>query len=475
MFWKRKPELPITLEDQLWVEESLTFLKESLGRASLLKISTVTPTKDFFNLDFNGSEADAQLVFERCLDIMNISREKVLLEFYSEENRYLDDGTLLSTSADSMGRSSKAAGTFQKKGGKAIIRIEKGQLKNLEDLIATISHELAHEKLLGEHRILENDEYLTDLTAIAFGFGIFIANAKFQFQSGQGGGFGWRIQSQGYLPEQISAYAMASLSLKKNEDVEDYKDYLDKSVQKYFERSLAYLESNQHNKDISIFWPVTKKDTDAKATQYAELSKEKVGYTLEDLESLREEMCQACYESDIKTVEALLQKSGSPNFFTIWGSPLTIAVKRANKELIDCLLHYGADINFSDTKSLMGVLPLMAACENENIAMMGYLIDFGAEIDRVDGNGKSILQTAVETENIELTQFLLDKGANIEIKSGLSMNFDRTPLCAAVMQNNVEMVSFLVKNGAKTKPIRKLPRYEIHPKMVKFLKARKYL
>ncbi len=475
MFWKRKPKLPITLEDQLWVEESLTFLKESLGEAFLLNISTVTPTRDFFGRDFDGTKADALFVFERCLDVMNISNEKVLLEFYSEENRYLDDGTLLSTSADIMGRSTGAAGTFQKKGGKAIIRIEKGQLKHPESLIATISHELAHEKLLGEHRILENDECLTDLTAIAFGFGIFIANAKFQFQSGQGDGFGWQMQSQGYLPEQISAYAMASLSLKKKEAVQDYKDYLDKSVQKYFERSLAYLKSNQHDKDVSVFWPVTKKEEAEKSIQPVAITQEKTNYSQKELKDINREIWQASYAGNIDTIEDYLRKGVSPNFVTIGGSPLAIAVAKENKELIDCLLRYGADINFVESDNAMSLVPLMAACENENIAMMKYLIGLGAQVDRISGNRKSILQVAVEIGSKELTQFLLDEGANIEIKSGSIMNFKRTPICAAVMQNNVEMVSFLAKNGARTKPIRKLPRHEIHPKMVKFLKARKYL
>ncbi|MFS4493590.1 hypothetical protein [Maribacter sp. 2308TA10-17] len=217
MFWNKKPKLPITPEDQIWVEESLTFLKQSLGEENLLSVNTVEPTEVFFNRHFDGSELDAEFILQRCLEFMNIPKGKVELEFYSEENHCLDDGTLLSSSADIMGRSEGTAGTYHKQSGKSIIQIERGQLKHPQILIATISHELAHEKLLGENRIIENDEYLTDLTAIVYGFGIFIANARFQFQSGMNNGFGWQMQSQGYLPEQVSAYAMASLSLKKKE------------------------------------------------------------------------------------------------------------------------------------------------------------------------------------------------------------------------------------------------------------------
>ncbi|MFK7813076.1 MAG: ankyrin repeat domain-containing protein [Maribacter sp.] len=474
MFWNKKPKLPITPEDQIWVEESLTFLKESLREEKLLVVKTVEPSKAFFERNFDGSEMDAEFILDRCQELMDIPTAKVELEFYSEEAHYLDDGTLLSSSADIFGKSSGAAGTYQKKGGKSIIRIEHGQLKDTEGLIATICHELSHEKLLGENRIIENDEYLTDLTAIVFGFGIFIGNAKFQFEAGKGNGFGWQMKSQGYLPEPIIAYTMASLALKRKESNFNYSAYLNETLKNYFDKSLAYLINEEQN-DTSKFWLISKKEETKSDFNASMVEFEDPLYGPEKRKELQTEMRDACYGGDVVMVESLLQKRLSPNFNTIGGSPLTIAVKQENKELIDCLLHYGADINFSESENMMDTLPLMAACENESIAMIKYLIDLGAEIDRVAGNGKSILSVAVETSNQEVVNFLLKAGAHPEIKSGYYMNFNTTPITAAVMNNDTEMVSFLVENGAKTKPIRKMTRHEMHPKMVKFLKARKYL
>lgn len=476
MFWNKKLKLPITPEDQVWVEEALTFLKESFGEEKLLAIKTVEPTRTFFDRNFSASEEDAEFILDRCQELMDIPKGKIELEFYSEEAHYLDDGTLLSSSADIFGKSSGAAGTYQKKGGKAVIRIESGQLKHTESLIATISHELAHEKLLGEHCIIENDEYLTDLTAIAFGFGIFIANAKFQFSSGRNNGFGWQMQSQGYLPEQVSAYAMASLSLKKKEIERSYKEHLDKSVATYFDASLNYLQSDVYTNDTVAFWTVVPEKTIETEFKPTETKEEKTIFEPSELKKLQRDMQHACYAADVLTVEALLQKRLSPNFTTIGGSPLSIAVKQGSKELIDCLMHYGADINYSESENIFDELPITAACENENIAMVKYLIGLGAKVNRVTGKGTSVLEAAVETRNMELVGFLIENGAHTEIKSGNSiLAFDKTPICAAVMNNDTEMVSFLVKNGAKTKPIRKLTRHEIHPKMVKFLKAKKYL
>ena len=474
MFWNRKPKLPITPEDQIWVEESLSFLKDNFGEERMLVVKTVEPSKKFFNRDFDKSEADAEFILERCQDLMDIPNDKIGLEFYSEEAHYLDDGTLLSSSADIFGKSSGAAGTYQKKGGKAVIRIERGQLKHPESLIATISHELAHEKLLGEHRIIENDEYLTDLTAITFGFGIFIGNAKFQFQSGTNDGFGWQMSSQGYLPEPIIGYAMASLALKRKETANDYVNYLNATLRAHFEESLEYLK-NETDVDHSRFWLISKEEETQATFEPSTVTPDDTLFDSAELKQLQTAMRDACYSGDVDMAESILQKRISPNFNTIGGCPLTIAVKRENKVLIDCLIRYGADINFSNSEGVMDVLPLMAACENENIAMLKYLIGLGAEIDRVAGNGKSILEVAVETGNQEVVNFLLEAGAHPEIKSGYYMNFDKTPITAAVMNNDTEMVSFLAKKGAKTKPIRKMTRHEIHPKMVKFLKSMKYL
>lgn len=432
--------------------------------------------KSFFNRDFDGSEEDAKCILARCMQLMQIAEDKIILEFYRDNTQTLDDGIIVTTDADVMGRSSGAAGTYRKEGGKAVIRINSGQLKNPESLVATISHELAHEKLLGENRIIENDEYLTDLTAIVFGFGVFIANAKFQLNSGINSGFGWQMQSQGYLPEQITAYAMASLALKKKETTYPYQEYLDALVAKYFEDSLAFLGSEENKKDTSVFWNLEVNDH-VQNELHSSLSEEvKITFEPSQLKQLQQDLKHACYALDLETVENILLQGLSPDFTTIGGSPLAIAVSQGSKALIDGLLRYGADINYSEPEDIFDELPIMSACENENIAMVKYLISLGADVNRVSGNGKSVLEIAVETGNMELVGFLIENGARTEIKSGSSiLAFDKTPICAAVNNNDTEMVSFLVKNGAKTKPIRKLARHEIDPKMVRFLKSKKYV
>ncbi|MGH1385492.1 hypothetical protein [Kordia sp.] len=245
MFWKKKKKLPITPEDKAWVDEALQWLQGSLGKDHFMEIRTVTPTKNYYDRTFDKSEQDAEFILERTMELMNIQDVDIQLVFFSDSPIKMADGEILSSPADINGEWKSAAGTYEENADGIVISIEREQLNDTLSLIATISHELSHQILLGENRIEENDEYLTDLTAIAYGFGIFLGNSSFNFSTGtMAGGFGWEMNAQGYLPEQIIAYAMAKLSNIRNESTE-YSQYLNSSLQKYFKQSEAYLAEKE--------------------------------------------------------------------------------------------------------------------------------------------------------------------------------------------------------------------------------------
>lgn len=241
MFWNKKKKLPITPEDKTWIDQDLNWLKEEFGQDHFMEIRTVTPTKDFYDRTFDGTEKDAEFILERTMELMSIQNADLQLEFFTDSPIEMAGGTILTTPADLEGNWNSASGTYEQTENGSVISIETGQLKNPISLIATIAHELAHQILLGENRIEENDEDLTDLTAITFGFGIFIGNSRFEFSSQE---FGWQSSSQGYLPEQVIAYAMAWLSKERNEKT-DYSQYLDKSLKKYFDQSVHWLTENE--------------------------------------------------------------------------------------------------------------------------------------------------------------------------------------------------------------------------------------
>jgi len=179
---------------------------------------------------------------------MHIDKWEIQLFFYSNKPTSFSEGITATPQEKLEGSWKSSSGQYVDKGlGHKEIWIEMEQLKDPMSLIATMSHELAHYKLLGEYRMEENDELLTDLTAIAFGFGIFMGNLSFKFAQWTGSTHqGWRMRKSGYLPEQVIAYAMAWLAHYRNEDL-SWKHYLNKTMRKYFDQSYEYIKRNKDN------------------------------------------------------------------------------------------------------------------------------------------------------------------------------------------------------------------------------------
>ena len=241
MFWKKKIKSPITIEDEEWLREDMKWLKEVLSEPHFSQIKTVTPTKDFYNRDFTGIEEDAEFVLKRTMELMCIKDTQIKLVFFDDSPVFGEDGSILTTPADINGEWKSAAGIYEENEGFTNIYIERQQLTNPISLIATISHELSHVILLGEKLVDYNDEFLTDLMAITYGFGIFLGNSRFQFsQYSNGTIMGWQTSSQGYLPEQIIAFFMALLSIERKENI-NFKKFLNKTMLKLFDKSYEYI------------------------------------------------------------------------------------------------------------------------------------------------------------------------------------------------------------------------------------------
>jgi hypothetical protein len=167
---------------------------------------------------------------------MKIKRDLIDVKFYNQSSMELD--TYLVTQLNDEDKLSSGQYLGKSKKGKYQILLETSKLKNPIALIATIAHELAHIKLLGEKRIKKNDELLTDLIPIIFGFGIFNANSIFQYQQDSSG---WRINSQGYLNEKMYGFALAKFALYRQDSKTEWSIYLTSTVKEEFEKSIIYL------------------------------------------------------------------------------------------------------------------------------------------------------------------------------------------------------------------------------------------
>lgn len=244
MFWRNKIKCPISEADKEWLEDSLLWLEKEFGSSAIKECPITLPTKEYWDKPFSGNENDAFYVLEYVRKQMFINREvNIDLIFYSEQQPLEFSEGIISVQDEN---TELTAGMYiQYDKNNIEILIEKNQLKNPVALIATIAHELAHYKLLGEGRLKNNDEPLTDLTTIIFGFGIFTANTSVVKMQTWSGAYhaGWHIHgASGYLNFKLNGFALALFSSYRNENNPTWINFLENDVLKEYSKSIKYIE-----------------------------------------------------------------------------------------------------------------------------------------------------------------------------------------------------------------------------------------
>jgi len=242
MFWKIKDACPVEPTVKEWIEHGLLWFEQELGKDFLLQQPTITPTTRYFDRKLQSTEESALYCLQKVAEWMDVDPGKINLSFYSEETIEFSEG--MGTEHDPESKTS--AGMYQERqDGLFEIMIEVQQLRDPLSLIATFAHELGHVKLLGERKISENDEYLTDLATVVWGFGLFNANSVISSKAWHGTSHhGWSVGSQGYMTQQMFAYALALLANYRNEQGPDWAKFLCRDVAKYFDRANNYITAN---------------------------------------------------------------------------------------------------------------------------------------------------------------------------------------------------------------------------------------
>jgi hypothetical protein len=246
MFWSRKAKSPITEEDEQWIISSFQWFETAFGK-ELTKTEIYLPTKQFFDFEFIGTEDDALDTIGLVAEKMGIDASSIEVYFFEEFQPidFTDEGVYSNYEEGTElinGEYSKVVdGLYQ-------IGIERSLLKNPEKLIATVAHELAHIKLLGEEKLEQNDEPLTDFSASLFGFVIFLANnsiSKMETWSGNSH-TGWRVGgTSGYLHYKIYGFLIAYWMLKRNESNPAWLKFVDSEIVGVVKKSLKFLEENK--------------------------------------------------------------------------------------------------------------------------------------------------------------------------------------------------------------------------------------
>lgn len=241
----RKPEraqCPIHEKNRIWMEKEFRWLIREFGREQIMSRKVLRPVAEDFPIKFDSSENDALALLPIVAKQMEVNPLKIDLGFYDQKliEFSSDAGRIFSQEAPG---ESYSAGLFHTKkiDGKYVIKIEAAQLKNTENLVATLAHEIAHVKLF-EKGIKDNDESLTDLIPVIFGLGIFNANASFRFYTNSDS---WGYQRQGYLSQPEWGHALTMFARIRGERAPEWVKYLSSNVKSDFRKSMRFLVDHE--------------------------------------------------------------------------------------------------------------------------------------------------------------------------------------------------------------------------------------
>jgi ankyrin repeat protein len=191
----------------------------------------------------------------------------------------------------------------------------------------------------------------------------------------------------------------------------------------------------------------------------------------------------AAKEGNAEIVELLLQNGSDVNHKSIFETALMQAVSQGYKSVVKILLENKADVNAQvhggetamwhlirkkdpmmfdllleygadiNIKTRFGNTLLMEAVRGDDIDMVRLLISNGADVNAVDELGESPLMKAAEASRLPSVRLLIEMGADVQHKNKLG----ETALMKAVGKwRNHEILKLLLEKGIDTQTVSKL-------------------
>jgi hypothetical protein len=236
---------PVTEHNRLWLENAFLMLLDFFGKENTQQRRILTPHYDDFPISYNGTEQPAYETMKIVAVQMEVPFESIKLIYYNDGIREVStgspfDGKIYLRPAE---QDQSASGLYwgRTEDGQYEIWLNREILSDSENLIATLAHEIAHIKLLGENRIESNNEPLTDLTTVIFGFGIFNANVAFRAFKGFNSQ-GW--SAQGYLSQMQWGYALALFAHIRGEMSPEWIEHLTPNIKSDFLQGQRFILDN---------------------------------------------------------------------------------------------------------------------------------------------------------------------------------------------------------------------------------------
>ncbi|OQD76238.1 hypothetical protein PENANT_c134G11062 [Penicillium antarcticum] len=148
-----------------------------------------------------------------------------------------------------------------------------------------------------------------------------------------------------------------------------------------------------------------------------------------------------------EVMRLLLDAGADANVLNAHGeSVLFWTIKRQQPNLARMLLNRGADPNQIVRHGLtLLILAIMSGC----LGSVAALLEQGCDVEQPDGQGHRPLAWAVVSDDIATARLLISYNTKISVYSSGDRE-ERSPLVWAVMMGNVDMVRLLLSQGADT-------------------------
>ena len=149
---------------------------------------------------------------------------------------------------------------------------------------------------------------------------------------------------------------------------------------------------------------------------------------------------------DHTQAEELLKDGADPNAgnkFSDIHTPLTVAIRANDVEMVRLLVKYGANVN---DKSCYNNSFLADAVGQGNLEIVKILVEAGANVNHKTYFGSPI-QAALREGNTEIVDYLLERGADIESHTNWARG-NSTPIFDALAAGDSESVQKLIDKGA---------------------------
>lgn len=224
------PILPIDRDTKEWIDCRVSWILNEFGQSRIRTCNVLTRHSLVFPNRATDLDRLKQLNQQLC-DHLLLSKEKIELTLFDQTLDRSFDGVV---------------GYYEKDNDAHLISIDKSQMVDLENLVATLSHELCHVPLIGFGLVDANEydhEPLTDLLSVFLGVGIFSSNCAIVESYGfEGVTSSWQIGKQGYFSMPMFGYAWALFAYIRSEDRPEWVNELRLDVRDAYKKSKQWLE-----------------------------------------------------------------------------------------------------------------------------------------------------------------------------------------------------------------------------------------